>query len=101
MIDGLLRRRLGFEGVVVTDDLGAQALVAGRESTRPRRRWAPRAPAPTCCCSRSPTARRRATRCGERCDAASSIASALIASCARSTALRERFASGAEPLRLA
>ncbi|MGH2985312.1 MAG: glycoside hydrolase family 3 N-terminal domain-containing protein, partial [Solirubrobacterales bacterium] len=27
VIDGLLRRRLGFEGLVVTDDLGAQALL--------------------------------------------------------------------------
>ena len=51
-VDGLLRRQLGWTGVVLTDDLGAEAIVT---SVQPRTKPSPARsrPATTCSCSRT------------------------------------------------
>ena len=92
VIDGLLRRRLGFDGVVITDDLGAGALVgAGIDEGE--------AAVGAAAGRRRPAAvralRRRGRARGAAAGAARRRARArrrLIASCARTTALRERLA---------
>ncbi len=52
IVTGLLRDQLGFDGVVMTDSLEAEAVDAATPATptSPPRRSARSAPAPTCCC---------------------------------------------------
>jgi beta-N-acetylhexosaminidase len=89
VIEGLLRRRLGFGGVVVTDDLGAQALVQAGIDEAEAAVGAASAGADLLLFAQSAgdaarDALVRALRRGEL------EREALISSCARSSALRSR-----------
>ena len=76
---------------MITDDLGAGALTGAGIDEGEAAVGAARAGADLLLFALS-TARRRTRALRGRCAAASSIASALVASCARTTALRERLA---------
>jgi beta-N-acetylhexosaminidase len=92
LLDRILRRRLGFEGVVISDDLGAGAVVAGGSEEGEAAVGAAAAGVDLLLFALSDgreahAALRRALRSGEL------EQRRLVASCDRITALRERFAS--------
>ena len=92
VIDGLLRKRLGFAGAVITDDLGAGGLTGAGLDEGEATVGAARAGADLLLTALSDgrTAHRallRALRAGEL------DRERLLASCARTTALRERLAA--------
>jgi beta-N-acetylhexosaminidase len=91
VIDGLLRRRLGFDGVVITDDLGAGALVDGGIDEGEAAVGAARAGADLLLFALSSGADARAALVRGLRDGRLERR-ALIASCARTTALRARLA---------
>jgi beta-N-acetylhexosaminidase len=93
VIDDLLRGRLGFEGVVVTDDLGAGALVDAGIDEAAAAVGAARAGADLLlfALSEGDLARDALVR---ALDDGRLTRKALLASCARTTALRARLASG-------
>jgi beta-N-acetylhexosaminidase len=91
LLEGILRRRLGFEGVVISDDLGAGAVVAGGSDEGEAAIGAAEAGVDLLLFALSDgraahAALRRALRSGEL------ERRRLVASCDRVTALRERFA---------
>ena len=95
MIEGLLRGRLGYRGVVITDDLGAGALTGAGLDEGAAAVGAARAGADLLLFALSDGAAARealveAIRSGEL------DRKALLASCARTTALRARLA-GQQP----
>jgi beta-N-acetylhexosaminidase len=91
VIDGLLRRRLGFDGVVITDDLGAGALVDAGIDEGEAAVGAARAGADLLLFALSSGADARAALLRGLRDGRIERR-ALIASCARTTALRARLA---------
>lgn len=95
VVDGLLRERLGFEGVVISDDLGAGALAGSGIDEGEAAVGAAAAGVDLLLFALSDgaaarTALLRALRRGEL------DRERLLASCARVTALRERFAIGSD-----
>ncbi len=94
VIEGLLRRRLGYRGVVITDDLGAGALTGAGLDEGEAAVGAARAGADLLLFALSDGAAARealvrAIRSGEL------DRDAVVASCARTTALRARLAGEA------